>query len=46
MKPGTYPSQKELGECDAVIHTVGALLEGVDYKGILSGAADPVKSLK
>ena len=36
MKPETYPSEKTLAECDAVIHTVGALLEGAEYKGLVN----------
>ena len=34
MKPETYP--KDLSDCDAVIHTVGALLEGSEYKSIVN----------
>ena len=33
LKPETYP--KDLKDFDTVVHTVGALLEGVDYKNIL-----------
>ena len=33
LKPETYP--KDLHEYDAIIHTVGALMEGIDYKNIL-----------
>ncbi len=36
MKPETYPTEKILAECDAVIHTVGALLEGAEYKGLVN----------
>ena len=36
MKPDTYPTEKALAECDAVIHTVGALLEGAEYKGLVN----------
>lgn len=42
MKPESYPS--DLNECDAVIHTVGALLEGVDYKAAFTG--NPLSSLR
>ena len=42
MKPESYPG--DLRECDAVIHTVGALLEGVDYKAAFSG--NPLQSLR
>ena len=35
LKPETFPS--DLQDYKAVIHTVGTLLEGVDYKGVLSG---------
>ncbi len=36
MKPDSYPTEKALAECDAVIHTVGALLEGAEYKGLVN----------
>lgn len=41
LKPQTYPD--DLKNCDAVIHTVGTLLEGVDYKGFLSGGIEAVQ---
>ncbi len=40
LKPDTYP--KDLIEYDAIIHTVGTLLEGVDYKSILAGGIESV----
>ena len=43
MKPETYTD--ELAKCDSVIHTVGALLEGVDYKSILNGSTNPLHLL-
>ena len=36
MKPESYPTEKRLAECDAVIHTVGALLEGSEYKALVN----------
>lgn len=44
LKPETYPD--ELKDCDAIIHTVGALIEGVDYKGFLSGGIDSLLNKK
>ena len=43
MKPETYP--QELEKFDAVIHTVGALIEGVDYKAPFT-SGNPAQSLK
>ncbi len=37
MKPETYPNEETLASCDAIIHTVGALLEGAEYKKIVGG---------
>jgi len=37
LKPETYPKSEELGQCDAILHTVGALLEGGEYKNNVSG---------
>ena len=47
MKPESYPTEKTLAECDAVIHTVGALLEGAEYKGLVNAnICDKLKNPK
>lgn len=43
LKPETYPMQV-LGECGAVVHTVGALMEGFDYKKVLKGGIPDLKN--
>jgi|LauGreDrversion4_2_1035121.scaffolds.fasta_scaffold704504_1 hypothetical protein len=37
LKPETLPESDELGQYEAVIHTVGSLLEGSEYKNLLNG---------
>ncbi len=37
LKPETLPEPDELGQYEAVIHTVGSLLEGSEYKNLLNG---------
>jgi len=37
LKPETLPESDELGQYEAVIHTVGSLLEGAEYKNLLNG---------
>ena len=34
LKTDSYPME-EIASCDAVIHTVGTLIEGINYKSIL-----------
>lgn len=37
LKPETLPASEELGQFDSVIHTVGSLLEGSEYKNLVNG---------
>ena len=44
LKPETYPT--DLGKYDAVIHTVGTLIDGLDYKKYIRGGIDPQKMFR
>ena len=37
LKPGTYPSD-ELKECLGVVHCVGALIDGFNYKTLIKSS--------
>ena len=44
LKAETYP--EEMNDCEAIIHTVGTLIEGVDYKSLLNGGIDSILKKK